>query len=387
MQRYDERLTPPRGIKSGPVRYQVSAAILLAAVVVARMVEGSAALGNPPSAADLQRECVSYRETTTREGHIEFQTTTYDRDDGSLSPTVVNFRIWTSGNRLRLDRNQQEPDGKSGGWATYIVSPPNYFWIPEGEFEGVEAPEAEFRNQKGGAIGHFSLFHPRWIGMGINDESLMEIEPLARFVNPGLHGVQYAVAADRIDGVDTWRASREVEFPSDQPGLPANKGEIVMWFAPSEGGSLVKQESREYSPSATRVMSMSASMKQYPPKGFWFPAEVVRTTSANGQPSKQRILKVTAAEFGIPPDPAIFTINGVGLQKGKTISDRSHGKHATTMVSDGKTVVRVKGPFADISEGPPQTSLRFWLLIGNAALFAVLGGVAVHRLRLRKGAG
>lgn len=349
------------------------------------LLTAPAAFGQPdgrpdaasPSPLDLQAECLRYRDETTRDGRVFLKSVTED----AQGRTEAEYRIWFTPARLRFDiRNLR--DGAWGEWEHYVVEEGRYTWVPEGEFEGVIAPSQEYAGEQGGVMGHFSLFHPRWLGMGQNSESLMHREPNSRFVDPQIKKAEHDVAEDRVGEFRAWRVTRKTSFPGATPDAPQTPGEFVMWFAPDAGMSLLRAELRELG-QTTLVRSVESRLEQFAVTDAWYPRTVTRETVTGGRVDQRQVITVQEAVLGEPPADEEFGVGAMGLSSGKQISDRSQGPSETVLVWDGKATVPVRGP--DVmpmdppTPGPGGRSTMFWVLVTNAALLAGIGFACIAR--------
>jgi hypothetical protein len=215
-----------------------------------------------PSPIELQVDCLRYRDQITRHGYVMLHRVIQSSGVAGNERKEVYFRIWFSDERLRFDVGGGLDSGDWREWEHYVVENDRYIFIPEGDLGGVIAPASEYQ-QQGGVAAHFSLFHPRWLGMGQNSESLLHREPQARTVNPRATKAKYKeVALEPMAGFRTWRVTYETSFPPPKPGDGRNAGECVMWFAPEAGGSLVRAELREFGKRMTMVRSVESHLEQ-----------------------------------------------------------------------------------------------------------------------------
>lgn len=335
-----------------------------------------------PSPINLQAECLRYRNEISQSGRVFLHSVTEDRNGRS----EVEFRIWFTPERLRFDIRRLRNE-EWNGWEYYVIEGDRYTWIPEGQFEGVIAPAVEHTDQEG-VMKHFVLFHPRWLGMGQNSESSLHSEPGARFVDPGVTKATYTVAADRIEGSEAWRVTRETSFPGKSSDTPRIPGEFVMWFAPDAGMSLLRAELREFGEKATHVMSVASELEQFPITNAWYPRRVVRETAVDGRVYRRQVISVQEIVLGEPPSDKTFTVAAMDLPKGKQISDRSSGPSETVLVWDGASAVPIRGPdvMPMVPPAPSSTgrSTTFWILAAHAVLFAVIGLACAARWYLNR---
>lgn len=353
--------------------------VALAMVVGDSQLLAQASLLNPPEPKLIHEYCLQYRAAATQAGAITLHSRT-QRDIGGpeASETAVQFRIWFNNGKLRIDMCDVDSDGSERGeWERFIVTERTYTWIPAGEFEGVTAPVAEYSQSEGGVIGHFRLFHPRWIGMGVNHESVMEGEPRARLVNPAAQS-NVSIIREDVDGHVAWKLTKRLKYPGTDDSSPPIPGEMVYWFAPDAGWSLVRGELRELGSRQTKVMSVQSKLRQFGPSGVWFPEVVVREIRYGNRVTERTTLTITEADFGTPPDPLVFTVAGLGLPAGQRVADRTQGPIETVAISDGRQMVPLSGSALLPAPSPPQ-SMRAWWLLVNAVVLAIVGVVIALR--------
>lgn len=352
--------------------------LLLGAVLVSNDVASGAEI---PSAQAVQSNCLVHRDTVARSGYLRLKMHT-ERDMGadSASELVSEMRIWFAGDQLRFDIRRRGEDGQwSDEWERFSVTRSTYTWIPAGEFEGVVAPVAEYAQEPGGVMGHFRLFHPRWLGLGVNSESVMHYQAGARLVNPESPRTA-VVEADEIDGRHLWRLTTSLKYPPAAVGEEPIPGEKVCWFDPSAGWSLVRGELREFAPSGTKVLSVRSRIRRFGTADHWFPEEVIRETRYQERVTQRTTLTVLEADFVSAPDSSIFTASGMNLTAGKRIAHRTQGAREVSLVSDGRQLIPISGPEVQIAP-PPASSSRAWLLLFNAVLLAGVGIILLLRSR------
>lgn len=370
----------PRATPGLPTWCSVAA---LAVIVADAQLVAQAPLLNPPEPRLIHEYCLQYRAAATQAGFIAVHSLT-QRDIGGpgASQTAAQFRIWFEEGNLRVDMRGEDGSG-SEEWERFIVTDRTYTWIPAGEFEGVTAPQAEYSQSEGGVMGHFRLFHPRWIGMGVNHESVMECEPRARLVNPAAQS-NVSIVRDEVDGHVAWKLTKRLKYSATGDSSAPIPGERACWFAPHAGWNLVRGEMRELDPKRSKVMTVQSKLRQYGTDGVWFPEVVVRETRYDDRVTDRTTLTITEVEFGTPPAPQVFTVAGLGLPAGKRVADRTQGPIETVAISDGEQMVPLSGPAVLPSPSPPQ-SMRAWWLLANAVVLAVVGVViAVRAFRRRK---
>lgn len=330
----------------------------------------------------LQAACLDYREEVTAHGRVFLRIVEEHREGASPGKQQeAEHRIWFSGDLLRFDVRGRTGDESWSDWEHYVVGPDEYIWIPEGEFQGVVAPAAEFASQAGGTIGHFVLYHPRWLGMGQNSEAVLQSRPGSRFVDPGLSKADYTeVSLESLGDRPVPKVVRRTSFPPAKADAPRIPGEFVMWFAPDAGHSLIRAEIREFAEPRTIVRSVENRLGQFPHGGVWFPREVVRETKYGDEVTRRQVISIHEAEFGRPPRSTVFTLQGIQLAEGKRVSDRTEGPRPTELVSDGNKIVELRGPTVQPAAVPDATGQRSWLLLMNAAVLALLAGYFFVRM-------
>jgi hypothetical protein len=332
-----------------------------------------------PDAQTIQSNCLKQRESVTQSGFLRLIIRAeHDIGTDAASELVSEMCVWFSGDQIRFDIRRRDERGEwSDEWERFAITGSTYTWIPEGEFEGVVASVSEYAQEPGGVMGHFRLFHPRWIGLGVNSESLMQYEAGARLVIPEARRIA-VVATDELDGRTVWRLTTPLKYPPPEEGTGSIPGEKVCWFDPDAGWSLVRGEMREFAPQGTKVLSVRSRIRRFGTGDHWFPEEVIRETRYQERVTQRTTLSVLEADFSSGVDLSTFTASGMNLTAGKRIADRTQSDREVILVSDGRQLTPISGRHIQPAP-PPVSSSRAWLLLLNAILLAGIGMVFLLR--------
>ena len=330
----------------------------------------------------IQSSCLEYRNRVTESGFV-FLDVQSEQVDGSKVQVLSHseHRIWFSGPQLRFDIRGMGQDKKWGDWERFCVNNESYIWIPRGAYDGTQASIDDYRDEVGGVMGHFNLYHPRWIGMGQNHESMLQRIPGTRFIDPSRQDVDYSVTRETLLGHHVSRVSNPMNFPGMTPDSERSPGELVMWFSEDAFHQLIRLELTERAPTFTHTSSVNITLKQYTDGNIWFPENVVYESIHKGVVRERRVVTINDAQFGKSPPPQTFTVASMELPAGKRVSDRSQGPREKLSVSDGLALIPVSGE--DLLPAPPPASrLRGILLWVNTCILGIIGlAILVRKYR------
>lgn len=351
--------------------------LFIAFVAIEAVTFGAA----PPSPEMVFSTCLAHRDAVVRSGYLRLMISS-ERNIGSeaVSEVADEMLIWFVGSQIRFDmRRRSERNTWHDDWEKFAVTESTYTWIPEGGFEGVIAPVSEYSHDPGGVMGHFHLFHPRWIGMGVNGESLMQHSIGARLVTPETKR-KFTVESDDSGGDRLWRVTSALKYPAADAGGDSIAGLQVSWFDPNAGWNLVRGELQEFAPQGTKVLSVRCRVRRFGNDNHWFPEEVVREVRYAERITQRTTLTVLDADFDSVPDRASFSASGMSLAAGKRLADRTQGTREVELISDGKALIPISGPDVEIASSKTSTG-RAWLLLLNALILAGLGFALLIRAR------
>lgn len=272
----------------------------------------------PLTAQKLQRACIDYREKVTTSGHFELRFR-LEKFSPSQEAWESSKTVFVAGENIRFDiRDAFSADDSHK--EQIVITPVHYIWAPRPGHEVTVAPINEYQSEPGGAAGQFGVFHPKWIGMGLNSESRMNYDLSARTLSGNAVNTAWTVPTLNEAGYHV------IHLPSSPT---ATKSRLTLQFDLKRGCNLVKAEATYFDANGNATLSktMTAALAEWPhpTEGYvWFPKEVQRETLYKGVATERSTLQVLSATFSAPADD-IFTINGLGLNESTRVSDRTAG--------------------------------------------------------------
>jgi len=152
------------------------------------------------------------------------------------------------------------------------------------------------------------------------------------------------------------------------------------WISPAKNYSVLRMEIAEQSEDGESVTSIECRPKAHNNGAVWFPESVTARRHRNGQLMSEEIATIRSAAFNQPVDPALFTVEGLGMPPGHMINDLSNASDGTW---DGEKVVPLRAP------PPPPVDLesgmrRTWLLLSLASAAAAALAFWVLRRRMAR---
>jgi len=392
-------------------------------------------------AVELENACLKYRNSIT-EGYVAIEIRSSTNETSGAMISTQELRIWFKEGKLRCDSRRRTPKKKWTNWSTVVVDGDKYIHIPEeSNSGGTHAFQAEY----GDAIKHFGIFHPRWVGMGVNPEPYLHHDRYGRAV--GTAALLKPNEVIRIDDSNTeiWKIgfsqilnvssvakgefrpiddnanrstptpiidAKKFREPIGQKAIASGSSDVLStiddtqvgavaplvqasqanskvvntraaWISPNQGHSLVRALVRHESPGNSLVQSVDIDYLQYGVKGIWFPSEVRRRDIRNGTSSKQRVMLMKDVDFDRPISDSKFMLDGLDLAEGRKIFDRTRGPVEITLVVCEGQILELPSDIQIPVENVPSTAKQL-LLIGNAVLLAILSAIALRRFLRRK---
>jgi len=142
---------------------------------------------------------------------------------------------------------------------------------------------------------------------------------------------------------------------------------IRAWISPAKNYSVLGMEVAGQSKD---VESIECRPKAHNNGAVWFPESVTARRHRNGELIVEEIATIRSAAFNQPVDPALFTVEGLGMPPGHMINDLSN---ASTGTWDGEKVVPLGAPPpppVDLESGTRRTWLLFSLASAAGAALA-----------------
>jgi len=374
---------------------------------------GQTGLADAQRAIKLEQECLKYRQENTSSGFVHLEIT---RTEAGQPPVQFDLRILFSDKQLRFDSKQKIADGDWSGRTITVVDEEKYIRISgDKKFSGTVG----FNSDYGDPLSYFSLFHPRWLGMGVNDEAFLHQAPNGRAVGnttnktpvvisrvPDVEPETWEIAhfqsmaigdARKLQmqperpksyGLDDSTESETKVVPPTSPQIPEGYSDAdtidnttKTWIVPNQGHSLLLAAVIHKSPGTDLMQTMECSVKSYGRKGVWYPSKVERRMTLNDELMKEEIIIVKEADFDMPMKKEYFSLEGLDLVDGREVYDRTRGKLERKLLVDGEDVTEV----LQIAEVDPELwSNRRILLAINGLVLAVLATLYVRRIYGKK---
>jgi hypothetical protein len=156
---------------------------------------------------------------------------------------------------------------------------------------------------------------------------------------------------------------------------------IRAWISPAKSYSVLRMEiAARRDDGSEWVTSIECRPKAHNNGAVWFPESVTARKHRNGELIEEEIATIRSAAFNQPVDPALFTLEGLGMPPGHMISDLSN---ASTGTWDGEKVVPLRAPPpppADLEPGIRWT----WVLVSLASAAAAALAFWVLRRRMAR---
>jgi hypothetical protein len=155
---------------------------------------------------------------------------------------------------------------------------------------------------------------------------------------------------------------------------------IRAWVSPAKNCSVLRIEIAKQWEDGKWVTSIECRPKAHNNGAVWFPESVTARKHRNGELIEEEIATIRSAAFNQPVDPALFTLEGLGMPPGHMISDLSN---ASTGTWDGEKVVPLRAPPpppADLEPGIRWT----WVLVSLASAAAAALAFWVLRRRMAR---
>lgn len=345
----------------------------------------------PLGPLEIQQRCLDYRTLIAKSGSVSFDLI-LEKFVGDEKTIRTCYESYFVPGNLRIDVASQR--GRDEGLqdpARYVFQDEEkrYLWFPRPDLEGTIAPIEEFDTSQGGAVGHFVLFHPLWIGLGTNPEAQLHANPVTRIVNPKSHKTPWE-GPEWVE--NSFGTIARIRCDASSAHV---RGELIMEFNEDYGFSLVRAVARLFDEDGlvATEQSVTSKIEGYPFASesgedvAWFPREVVRETYSHGLLTTRQTIVVNSAKFGAAPGAQTFSVEGLGLTEGAKISDRTRGNQETRLKWDGAEAVPIFGPTANREPAPEKRGSSYnGLIVVNGVALIVVGLVVLGR-RIRRSVG
>ncbi len=295
------------------------AARAAAFALLALAVPVLAAEGEKPSAEQLEQAALEYRRETIRSGRLTLESVPEPREgQENLVPltsyTGFEYRIVFDGDRIRFGWQGQHPDRVAPDIDWVILSDGMYISDPGRKFAVRRGRQSDYEDIR----EHFQVFDPRALGMSTASPPRLA-DP--RFGGPLSRAGRRATAVTRDDigGVSAWRIDYDLaEIPE---GSRVSAATASVWIAPGQGNGAVRAVERFTVGGMTHVAEVRSILKEYPEGGIWYPVETTTSETDGKKRVAGNTVRVVKAEFNVPVDPVEFTLEGLGLEPGRTVLD------------------------------------------------------------------
>ncbi len=129
------------------------------------------------------------------------------------------------------------------------------------------------------------------------------------------------------------------------------------------------------------VTSIECRPKAHNNVAVWFPESVTARKHRNGELMEEEIATIRSAAFNQPVDPALFTLEGLGMPPGHMIQDLSNRSTGTW---DGEKVVPLGAP-PPAAPDDLEPGIRWtWVLVSLASAAAAALAFWVSRRRMAR---
>lgn len=151
------------------------------------------------------------------------------------------------------------------------------------------------------------------------------------------------------------------------------------WISPAKNYSVLRMEIADKREDGQWLTSIECRPKAHDDGAVWFPESVTARKHRNGELMEEEIVTIRSAAFNQPVDPALFTLERLGMPPGNMIQDLANRSTGTW---DGEKVVPLGAP------PPPRFDLepsrRTWLLLSLASAAGAALAFWVLRRRMAR---
>ncbi len=336
-----------------------------------------------PSPHEVESRALAERRKILR-GEVVFRLEETAR--GQQKPTTT-FHVFFDGDSIRCDVMQTLLNQWPGGRAThskdlhkYVFTPKTTLWhantvSPDGK--GVAAYKMA-RNKTGPNGKPFGgnylpyRLDPRLVGLAPCAPTLVYIVDMEYLLmRPDREDT--SIAADVLDGVDTWRI--EYRRKNGEP--------VKFWIAPSKGYSLLRASEVEPYGDSKIEDSIQCEVEQFGAQQIWYPSRVYYERKLDGEKVMSSTLTTTHAEFNQPIDAALFTMAGMDIPAGTMVVEQPRNPDGGREWN-GKELV-LMGRKSPTYTGPPSSRPWMWWIVSiNLLVVSVLLMMFWARSRLRR---
>jgi len=142
---------------------------------------------------------------------------------------------------------------------------------------------------------------------------------------------------------------------------------IRAWISPAKNYSVLRMEiAARRKDGSEWVTSIDCRPKAHNNGAVWFPESVTLRQHRNGELMEEEIATIRSAAFNQPVDPAVFTMERLGMPLGHMIQDLSNASAGTW---DGEKVVPLAAPPPPPADLKPRIH-KTWLLLSLASAAA-----------------
>jgi hypothetical protein len=141
---------------------------------------------------------------------------------------------------------------------------------------------------------------------------------------------------------------------------------VRAWISPAKNYSVLRMEIAARRKDGEWVTSIECRPKAHNNGAVWFPESVTARKHRNGELMSEEIATIRSAAFNQAVDPALFTVEGLGMPPGHMIQDLSN---ASTGTWDGEKVVPLAAPPPPPADLKPRIR-KTWLLLSLASAAA-----------------
>jgi hypothetical protein len=329
----------------------------------------AAVAAEPPAPLELARGAIEYRVKSCSRGRVKLRVV----GEVGPQPSETKYDIQYDSKRIKVVRTARLLGSESwGAPVTQVVGADS---IIDDSSPGTAVqvmPLDRYKDPKEG----MGLIDPVPLGMVSGGALFLHRARVDSLLMNAMVAPDVKVAPEGAAGERLWRVTR--------PGA-SDKAEITVSYAPSEGFGVRRIELRATQGTQTVHDLTETTLKQYPANGTWYPAVVRHTITVDGAVTERHVTHVDAATFGEQAGDAAYTLAGLSLAPGRSISDSTDGR-PRGQVWDGSKAV----PAAEVeAQVPGPSSSRRPLLIYLAVGLFVLGvflTLLVARKKLRPGA-
>lgn len=316
------------------------------------------------SGLDLENHAKAVRQAI-ESGTVEMVSTLKEGSKGNQTVWNLECRVSFQGNKLRFDSKQSKTNERIDDPLEHaptrknVIAGGKYYshtdkLSPQGRRMALTIKD--LRKSE----GPLDVFDPRLIGMLPCDTAILHAMNVGDFLTQK-DKVDSTVKTEMISGQRVLRVDSSYR----------NGRKARMWFAPQQGGSLIRGESEFVHPKDGKVVdSIECDMKQWDADGVWFPKKVVYQRRLNGDVVTEEQLTVKSAEFNIPVDESVFTLAGMDIPPGTDVVETP--SFHVSRIWNGSKLAPNTTQSPPLAEAEALSSTRILLFSFSLALIAAL---------------